>query len=162
MSGHFDVDRTWHTLKNLYFWPHMKQTIARYIQSCRQCSKFDIDRHKPPGFLQPIELPNEVFQILGLDWWGPTTPSHDGNRCVLIITDRLCGYVFAKASPTNTAQDTARILMEDIILVHGPPDVIITDQGTHFNNELMTTVSNLVGFTHIFFYTLSFTNQRSN
>ncbi|CAF4872817.1 unnamed protein product, partial [Rotaria magnacalcarata] len=68
--GHFGIDRTWHTLKNLYFWPHMKQTIAKYIQSCTQCSKFNITRRKPPGLLQPIEPPNEVFQILGLDWWG--------------------------------------------------------------------------------------------
>ena len=128
----------------------MKQTIAQYTQSRTQRSKFNIDYHKPPGLLQPIEPPNEVFQILGLDWWGPTTPSHDSNCYGLIITDRLSGYVFAKASPTNIAQDTARILMEDIIVVHGPPDVIITDQGTHFNNELMTAVSNLLGYTHIF------------
>ncbi|CAF2054878.1 unnamed protein product [Rotaria magnacalcarata] len=146
----FGIDRTWHTLKNLYFWPHMKQTIAKYIQSCTQCSKLNITRRKPPGLLQPIEPPNEVFQILGLDWWGPTTPSHDGNRYVLVITDRLSGYVIAKASPTNTAQDTARILMEEIILVHGPPDVIITDQGTHCSNELITAVSNLVGCKHVF------------
>ncbi|CAF5110232.1 unnamed protein product, partial [Rotaria magnacalcarata] len=128
----------------------MKQTIAKYIQSCTQCSKFNITRRKPPGLLQPIEPPNEVFQILGLDRWGPTTPSHDGNRYVLVITDRLSGYVIAKASPTNTAQDTARILMEEIILVHGPPDVIITDQGTHCSNELITAVSNLVGCKHVF------------
>ncbi|CAF4680750.1 unnamed protein product, partial [Rotaria sp. Silwood2] len=150
LSGHFGVDRTWRTLKNLYFWPQMKQTIARYIQSCTQCSKFNISRCKPPGLLQPIEPPSEVFQILGLDWWGPTTPSHNDNRYVLVITDRLSGYVFAKASPTNTAHDTARILMEEVILVHGPPDIIITDQGTHFNNELINAVSNLVGCTHVF------------
>ncbi|CAF1030433.1 unnamed protein product [Didymodactylos carnosus] len=25
---------------------------------------------KPPGHLQPIPPPNEVFQVIGLDWWG--------------------------------------------------------------------------------------------
>ncbi|CAF5224031.1 unnamed protein product, partial [Rotaria magnacalcarata] len=64
--------------------------------------------------------------------------------------DRLSGYVVAKASPTNTAQDTARILMEEIILVHGSPDTIITDQGTHFKNELLQAISNLIGCKHIF------------
>ncbi|CAF3914323.1 unnamed protein product [Rotaria sordida] len=59
-----------------------------------------------------------------MDWWGPTTTSLSGNRYVLVITDPLSGYVFAKASPTNTAQDTARILMEEIILVHGSPDLV--------------------------------------
>ncbi|CAF5103517.1 unnamed protein product, partial [Rotaria sp. Silwood1] len=101
-------------------------------------------------FLQPIKPPNEVFQVLGMDWWGPTTTSLSGNRYVFVITDRLSGYVFAKASPTNTAHDTVRILMEEIILVHGSPDTIITDQGTHFKNELLQAISHLVGCKHIF------------
>ncbi|CAF4801563.1 unnamed protein product, partial [Rotaria sp. Silwood2] len=128
----------------------MKETIISYIKSCDKCSQFNVDRHKPPGFLQPIQPPNEVFQVLGMDWWGPTTTSLSGNRYVLVITDRLSGYVFAKAPPTNTAQDTARILMEEIILVHGSPDTIITDQGTHFKNELLQAISNLVGCKQIF------------
>ncbi|CAF1317570.1 unnamed protein product [Rotaria sordida] len=150
LSGHFGTGRTWSTLRNTYYWPRMKDTITSYIKSCDKCSQFNVDRHKPPGFLQSIQPPNDVFQILGMDWWGPTTISLSGNRYVLVITDRLSGYVFAKASPTNTAQDSARILMEEIILVHGSPDVIITDQGTHFQNELMQAISHLVGCKHIF------------
>ncbi|CAF4811805.1 unnamed protein product, partial [Rotaria magnacalcarata] len=150
LSGHFGTGRTWSMLRNTYYWPRMKVTITSYIKSCDKCSQFNVDRHKPPGFLQPIQPPNEVFQVLGMDWWGPTTTSLSGNRYVLVITDRLSGYDFAKASPTNTAQDTARILMEEIILVHGSPDTIITDQGTNFKNELLQAISNLTGCKHIF------------
>ncbi|CAF4186130.1 unnamed protein product, partial [Didymodactylos carnosus] len=28
-----------------------------------------------PGLLQPIEPPDEVFQVLGIDWWGPAPES---------------------------------------------------------------------------------------
>ncbi|CAF3132307.1 unnamed protein product [Rotaria sp. Silwood2] len=31
-----------------------------------------------------------------------------------------------------------------------PPDILITDQGTHFNNELLHALSNLIGCKHIF------------
>ncbi|CAF4697760.1 unnamed protein product, partial [Rotaria socialis] len=84
------------------------------------------------------------------DPWGPAQTSINGNRYILVITDRLSGYVFATASPTNTAQDTARILLEEVILVHGSPDIAITDQGTHFNNELLQSITNLIGCKHIF------------
>ncbi|CAF4161880.1 unnamed protein product, partial [Rotaria sordida] len=150
LSGHFGVERTRLALKNTYFWPRMEEIITSYIQSCNQCSKFNVNRRKPPGLLQPIQPPNDVFQILGMNWWGPTITSLDGNRYVLVITDRLSGYVFAKPSPTNTAQDTARILMEEMILVHASPNILLTDQGTHFNNELMNVISNLVGCKHVF------------
>ena len=150
LSGHFGILRTWHNLKNKYYWPNMKHVIAQYIKSCRQCSQFNVSRQKPPGLLQPIEPPNDVFQIIGMDWWGPTQKSLTGNRYVLVITDRLSNYVIARASPTNTAQDTARILMEELILHHGPPDKIITDQGLHFNNDLLQAISTLIGSKHIF------------
>jgi len=150
LSGHFGISRTWSQLRNAYYWPRMKETIMSYIKSCDKCSQFNVDRRKPPGFLQPIQPPNDVFQILGMDWWGPATPSLAGNRYVLVVTDRLSGYVFAAASPTNTAQDTARILIEKVILVHGPPDILITDQGGHFKNELLQAISKLVGCTHVF------------
>ncbi|CAF4543764.1 unnamed protein product, partial [Rotaria sp. Silwood2] len=150
LSGHFGTGRTLSMLRNTYYWPRMKDTVTSYIKSCDKCSQFNVDRHKPPGFLQPIKPPNEVFQVLGMDWWGPTITSISENRYVLLITDRLSGCVFAKASPTNTAHDTARILMEEIILIHGSPDTIITDQGTHFKNELLQAISHLVGCKHIF------------
>jgi transposase InsO family protein len=85
-----------------------------------------------------------------MDWWGPTPTSLNGNRYVLVITDRLSNYVIARASPKNTAQDTARILMEEVILVHGPPDKIITDQGLHFKNELLQAITTLIGSKHVF------------
>ncbi|CAF3854072.1 unnamed protein product [Rotaria sp. Silwood1] len=134
LSNHFGTGRTWSMLRSTYYWPRMKDTVTSYIKSCDKCSQFNVDRRKPPG----------------MDWWGPTTTSLSGNRYVFVITDRLSGYVFAKASPTNTAHDTVRILMEEIILVHGSPDTIITDQGTHFKNELLQAISHLVGCKHIF------------
>ncbi len=150
LSGHFGLIRTWNNLKNKYYWPNMKHVISQYIKSCHKCSQFNVSRQKPPGLLQPIEPPNDVFQIIGMDWWGPTQTSLAGNRYVLVITDRLSNYVIARASPTNTAQDTARILMEELILIHGPPDKIITDQGLHFKNELLQAISILIGSKHVF------------
>ncbi|CAF3386411.1 unnamed protein product [Rotaria socialis] len=74
LSGHFGIGRTWSTLRNTYYWPRMKDTIISYIKSCKKCSQFNVDRNKPPGFLQPIQPPNDVFQILGMDWWGQPPP----------------------------------------------------------------------------------------
>ncbi|CAF1169061.1 unnamed protein product [Didymodactylos carnosus] len=150
LAGHFGVERTWRNIKNKYYWPNMNDSIENYIRSCSKCSKFNIQRRKAPGLLQPIDLPSEVFQVLGLDWWGPAPVSSDEYKYVLVITDRLSGYVIAKASSNNTAQTTAQILMENVILVHGAPDKIITDQGQHFNNELIAAMSALIGSKHVF------------
>ncbi|CAF1078976.1 unnamed protein product [Didymodactylos carnosus] len=68
LAGHFGVERTWRNIKNKYYWPNMKDSTENYIRSCSKCSKFNIQRRKAPGLLQPIDPPSEVFQVLGLDW----------------------------------------------------------------------------------------------
>ncbi|CAF1139059.1 unnamed protein product, partial [Didymodactylos carnosus] len=151
LSGHFGIERTYNKLKDKYYWPKMFETIQNYVQSCPECSQYNIQRRKPPGHLKPIRPPNEVFQVLGMDWWGPTQQeSSDGNRYVLVITDLLSKYVIAKAFPANNALTTATMFMEEFILNHGAPECLITDQGSHFNNELMQAITKMIDTKHVF------------
>ncbi|CAF4620628.1 unnamed protein product [Rotaria sp. Silwood1] len=80
----------------------MKQPITNYVKSSDQCWKYNVTR---------LQIPSSL----------------NGNRNVLVLTDRLADYVLAQASRNNIAQDTPRIIMEEVILVRGPPDTIITD-----------------------------------
>ncbi|CAF3875301.1 unnamed protein product, partial [Didymodactylos carnosus] len=70
-SGHFGIKRTWYKLKDRYFWPNMMSTITNYIRSCHQCAKFNIRRRKLPGKLHPITPPDGIFEVIGMDFWGP-------------------------------------------------------------------------------------------
>jgi len=40
-------------------------------------------------------------------------------------------------TPTATALDTEKFIYEEIICRHGCPQKILTDRGTHFNNQLI-------------------------
>jgi hypothetical protein len=46
LGGHFGVERTYLKLKNKFWWPNMKQSIIRYIQSCLPCQQFNVSRSK--------------------------------------------------------------------------------------------------------------------
>ncbi|CAF2822920.1 unnamed protein product [Rotaria sp. Silwood2] len=94
LSGRFGVTHAWYMLRNRYYWPHMKETIVNYIQSCDKCSAVNVNRYEPPGFLQSVQPRDEVFQVLGMDWWGPITTSFNRNKYVFVIIDRLSGYFF--------------------------------------------------------------------
>ncbi|CAF4512793.1 unnamed protein product [Didymodactylos carnosus] len=85
-----------------------------------------------------------------MDFWGPTRQeSANGNKYVLVITDYLTKFVVAKALPNNTAQTTAQVFVEEFIFKFGVPNRLITDQGVHFNNELLKNVTAMIGFDHI-------------
>ncbi|CAF1170910.1 unnamed protein product [Didymodactylos carnosus] len=146
LSGHFGTRRTFNKIKDEYYWPQMFDTVQDYVRSCEKCAKFNVKRTKSPGFLQPVPPPEGVFEVLHMDFWGPTpVPSVQENRYVLVFTDSLSKFVFAKALPTNTAKVAAETLMENVIIPHGTIKCLASDQGSHFNNELLRTITTLIG-----------------
>lgn len=151
LSGHFGVHRTTSRISSKFWWPKMRSQIRNYIASCPQCSAHNISRTKPLGHLKSLEPPQSVFQVLHMDFWGPVrTPTSRGNRYVIILTDNLSKYVIAKALPDCSAQSAAQFLIDHFILVHGAPERIITDNGKHFNNHLLHTISKSMHIPHNF------------
>lgn len=147
-SAHFGRDKTAEKLRNRCFWPGMYTAIREYVSSCQECARFNTRRKKPPGHLQSIEPPSEVFQMVGLDFWGPVQESNTGNRYILVLTDYLSKFVVAKALPACTAQMAAEFIVETA-LTFGVPSQLLTDNGTHFKNDLFQHLSRILGFEHI-------------
>ncbi|CAF3929700.1 unnamed protein product [Rotaria sp. Silwood1] len=129
----------------------MKFRNARPRRSCTKCAQYNILHSKPPGHLKSIEPPSAVFQVLPMDFWGAVRiPSAHGNKYVVVLTDNLSKYVIAEAVPDCTAACAARFFIDRFILVHGAPEHLITDQGSHFNNNLLRTITNAMNTPHIF------------
>ena len=148
-SGHFGFRRTYLKLKDRYWWPDMKNTIKNYIQGCLKCQRFNIDRRKPPGLLHPIEASHGPFQLIGIDYSGPFPVTPQGNKYVLAITDYFTKWVIGIPLANQTARTTAEALYEYYICIYGVPMRILSDQGSHFNNELMCAFTQLLGCHHI-------------
>ncbi|CAF1098166.1 unnamed protein product [Rotaria sp. Silwood1] len=151
-AAHYGSDRTYYKLKNIYYWPNMLKDVKQYVQQCLLCSKYNIPRYKPPGLLETPEPPNEIFDLIGIDFWGPTRETtNNGNRYIITCTDHLSKFVIAKAIPTASANEAAKFIVEDIIFKYGHvPKHILTDQGSHFHNNLIQAITKDIGINHIF------------
>jgi transposase InsO family protein len=150
MSGHFGVTRTFHKVREQFFFPRMYDHIKRYIRSCSACAQFNVQRQKKPGFLQCELPPDGVFEIMQMDFWKAPICSSNDNQYVLIITDRLSKFVFARALPSASGAAAAEMLLEDIILKHGSIRYLQSDQGSHFRNELLSAITALTGCQQVF------------
>ena len=150
LNGHFGVQRTYLKVKNKYWWPNMKQSIIQYIQSCLPCQQYNISRSKQPGRLKPIPPPEGPFQMIGMDYCGPFKQTPRGNQYELCLTDYFTRWVVAAAVPDCSAQTTAEALFNEFICKYGVPAVILSDQGTHFHNQLMAAMSKLIGYNHAY------------
>ncbi|CAF2074120.1 unnamed protein product [Rotaria magnacalcarata] len=64
--------------------------------------------------------------------------------------DYFTRWVDAIALPNCSAQTTAQTIFNDYICRYGVPKSILSDQGTHFNNQLMDFMAKLIGYNHTF------------
>jgi hypothetical protein len=149
-GGHFSIDRTYNKLRKHYWWPNMKYSIKQYIKSCLLCQQYNISRQKKPGRLRSISPPEGPFQVIGIDYCGPLKRTPRENRYVLIITDYFTRHIVAIPLPNCSAEKTAETLFNEYFCKFGVPCLIISDQGSHFRNQLMSNMRLLIGYNHIF------------
>lgn len=83
-----------------------------------------------------------------MDILGPLPTSTAGNRWVIVATDYLTRYAETKAIQKSTAVEVARFFIENIVLRHGAPTIMITDRGTAFTAAILDHVLMLSGTTH--------------
>jgi hypothetical protein len=57
LSIHHGSNKMHHDLRHLYWWPNIKQDIAKYIAKCDIYGRVKADHLRTPGFLQPLPIP---------------------------------------------------------------------------------------------------------
>jgi transposase InsO family protein len=72
------------------------------------------------------------FEVLSTDLIGPLPSSSNQNQYLSVTTDFFTKYVFLKPLRVATAKKIVQHIENDIILVHGAPKVIITDNGSQY------------------------------
>ena len=89
------------------------------------------------------------FEVLHLDHIGPLTKDVHGNEYILVIIDAFSRWVELFPNKSTTAVETALVMLNHIGRF-GSPDVIHTDQGPAFYNELVQELLRLCGIEQSF------------
>ena len=66
------------------------------------------------------------------------------------MVDAFTKWVEAVPVVHANAQETAQAFIEGVLCRHGVPKEVVSDQGSHFLNELMTSLSELLPYQHMF------------
>ncbi|CAM4764697.1 unnamed protein product [Rotaria magnacalcarata] len=149
-GAHFGIDRTYLKIKNQYWWPHMRNSIQKYIKSCTLCQQYNISRHRKHGQLRPISPTDGPFSLVGIDYCGSLKRTPRENQYVFVITDYFTRYTTAIALLNCTTETTARALFNEYFCKYGVACIILSDQGSHFQNQLMANIKGLIGYNHIY------------
>ena len=139
-AGHFGFKKTFSLINRDFWWSSMHNDIKEYIKSCEICCRSKDSRHKPYGFLNPLEIPDRPWTSISMDFV-TDLPSSNGYTCILVVLDRFTkmGH-FIPFSNVPSSEDTAKAFMTYIFKIHGLPNEILTDRGTQFTSKFWTAI----------------------
>jgi len=147
ISAHFSIQTTYEKIKQRYWWKGMRKDIEEYIKTCDRCQR----RGKPSGKheLHPIKVKYPFYQI-GIDVVGPLPETPQGNKYIVVAVDYFTKWPEAKALKEANAKEISTFIYEEIICRHGCPQRILSDRGSHFNNQLVRELVNKFQIKHGF------------
>ena len=139
--GHLGQDRVLELLRDRFFWPGMQMDVASYINSCPRCIRRKSQSDTAP--LHNIEA-TQPLGLIHLDYL-QIEPSKGNIENVLIVTDHFTRYAQAYPSKTQAALATSKLLWNNVIVHHGFPNKISSDQGHNFESELIANPCEVAG-----------------
>ncbi|GFX27079.1 hypothetical protein TNCV_439851 [Trichonephila clavipes] len=149
-AGHLGFAKTYDRIRKTFYWPGMYRNVVRYVMHCRECQRRKSVPQRPPGRLVPIPPAIAPFHRIGIDLLGRFPKSAHGNKWIIVCTDYSTRYAITKALPTAEVDEIAKFLLEEIVLRHGAPRVIITDRGAVFRSRLVSSLVDLCNIDHRF------------
>ncbi|KAJ4745598.1 polyprotein [Rhynchospora pubera] len=142
LGGHSGSLVTYKRMEAIFYWPSMKSHIMEHIRKCEVCHLTKPEHVPSPGLLQPLPIPPEAWNSIGMDFV-TGLPKSEGKEVLLVIVDRLTKYGhFIPLAHPYTAASVAQAFLDNVYKLHGLPVSIVSDRDPIFTSqfwrELMT------------------------
>lgn len=135
-------------LSSIFYWHYMRremQLLWLFVKCVNKWSTWIAALHAL--ILQSLPIPNVVFEKIAMDFI-TCLPSSKGKATIMTILDRLSKYGhFIPLSSTFTTHYVALAFVANIIELHGPPRVIVTDREPRFIHSIWQEINWLQGTT---------------
>ena len=136
-AGHMGVAKTMARLTSTCWWPGMKAMIADYVRGCVTCAATKPSLQKPAGLLRPLPIPEKPWRMITIDFVGPLPRTPDYFNYILVVVDKFSKMAHFIPTTTNvTAEETAKMLLDHVVRLHGLPESMISDRGHEFTAHL--------------------------
>ncbi|CAH8520976.1 unnamed protein product [Schistosoma guineensis] len=140
-SGHLGVEKMKSLARLTCWWPEINADICRTANNCEKCHQ--LKNH--PSKWVPWPVSSEAWQRIHADYCGPFL----GKYYALVVIDSFSKWpeVFFTTSPNSdfTIQALRKVFSRE-----GVPLVLVTDNGSHFAADAVTTWLNGIGCKHLF------------
>eukprot|EP00253_Pinus_taeda_P035459 PITA_35459 len=127
-------------LRASYFWPSLFKNCITAVRKCHNCQIFNRKVRAPSAPLHPI-ISIGPFSKWGIDYITCNPHSARGHAYIILAVDYFTKWAEAMATFEADRKTTTIFVFNHIIARFGVPQAIITDHGHHFQNVMMTELT---------------------
>ncbi|XP_062538342.1 uncharacterized protein K02A2.6-like [Armigeres subalbatus] len=149
-QAHLGAEKTLAAVKERYFWPNMSSQVKKFCRSCLTCQTSKAtNKNTTPPMAEQKKIAQYPWQFLTMDYVGPL-PTSGKNRstCLLVITDLFSKFVLIQPFRQATADSLVQFVENNVFLLFGAPEVVLSDNGTQFVSSLFRNLLERYGVTH--------------
>ncbi|KAM1576651.1 hypothetical protein ACFX10_032943 [Malus domestica] len=137
-AGHSGFLRTYKRLTLNFNWPGLKNDVKKFVGACDTCQRTTYETIKPPGPLQPLSIPTNVWQDIAMDFIEGLPLVH-GRNAIFVVVDRLSKYGhFIPVKHPYSAAKIDDIFIHEVFRLHGMPASIVSDRDPVFISAFWT------------------------
>jgi hypothetical protein len=123
--GHRGEQAVFETLRERFYWPHLRQDIKHHVRSCHQCQIRSTVKMKIPV---TISAPATIFTKVYVDVMDMTESIH-GHKYIVCARDDLSRATECRALVKNDSISLMRFFWEQIYCRYGAIAQVVTDNG---------------------------------
>lgn len=149
MSGHSETWKTIERFRQHYYAKNAISKIKEYVRTCHLCQTRKQSWTRKFGLLQPFKPAERPFERIRIDTIGTFIRRDKGNEKIIVVTDYTTRWAIARAVSRENASEVANLLIHEVILKHGAPEVIISDRGKSFRKDILKEIYNEFEISHV-------------
>ena len=136
-EGHQRVIKTYLTISNKFFIPHLMHYLRSFLSTCHICQLFRNDKLPSRQLEARINLNYRPMSRLSMDL--KVMPrSQKGHWFILCIIDEVTNYLIATPLYQAKSEEVREAIIENIITKFSTPDYMIMDWDSAFMSSLMS------------------------
>jgi hypothetical protein len=147
-GGHlFGLATTQKKLRAGYFWSSIFKDCIEAVKKCHPCQVFSQKMCSHPSPLHPVIIIGP-FTKWGVNFVDCNPTSIGGHHHIIMFVDYFTKWVEAMPTVKSNEKNDTFFVFNKITSKFRILSEIVTDHGSHFQNEMMEEIASKLGFKH--------------